>query len=245
MTRTKILLLLPLALAVTFGSASRLEAVVLDLDSFANGTEISGNIVSPLVSIDSSDGAGVAIFDTDPNGPNSIVVPPCQGQDLDLLVDQGNLLIVQNFECPDQTVPGVFDAPNDNVGGTIDFGFTTAVMMTSIDLADINGNSATDVLLTDDMGLTRTYSVPNEWTGDLAFATLDLTTLMPQSGPGPGGDATAMEDAGFNASSVISMSIAFSGSGGVNNIIFIPEPSTPWLGLLGSLGLAGLIRKRR
>ena len=51
--------------------------------------------------------AGAAIFDSTPLGPND------PSQDRDLLVGLGNLLILQNSQAAGQSVPGVFDHPND------------------------------------------------------------------------------------------------------------------------------------
>ena len=70
--------------------ASPATAVVLDLDSAANGQKISGTELSPLVSISSAGpNLGATIFDTDPMGPNM------HADDQDLLVDVGNVLILQ------------------------------------------------------------------------------------------------------------------------------------------------------
>ena len=202
-------------------------AQTVDFNSFGNGEKISGFDLSPLILTSSSGpNLGPAIFDSDPAGPNA------GGLDGDLFVDEGNLLILQSEDFPDDFGGSdFFEMPDDEFdGGTFTFDFTIPVTLTSIDLVDINGTAAVTLVLTDGGGLTRTYAVPDEWTGDTNFATLDLTTLADQSGPGPGGDATATEMAGFNANDIDSLDITFSGSAALNNLVFVPEPlAASWL----------------
>ncbi len=193
-----------------------------------------------LVNVSSTGGLGAAIFDSDPTGPNA------GGADDDLLVDLGNILIIQNNAFPTQTTPGIFDTPNDEEnGGTLVFSFINAVMPLSIDVVDINGNGPADAILTDSNGLTRTFNMPMNWTFDIAssgpdgYETLDLTTLAPQLGEG-GASATAFEDAGFDINSVVELEVIFTGSAGIDNLSFIPEPSSL---LLLSLGLVALRRR--
>ena len=232
------------------------QAVLLDFstDDFGtplvNGQDIStppefGNFVAIT---DDAGGnpnhLGAAIFNSDPAGPNS------GGPDFDLLVNLGNILILQSTVSPTQTTAGIFDVPNDSVvGGTVFFNFPyyNPAEMESLDLIDINGNMASIVTLWDGGGLSRTYSVPSEWTKDVfvsgpdGYDTLDLTTLAPQLGEG-GSTATAVEDAGFDPTDVWTMSVQLIGSGALDNVQFIPEPAT--LTLLG-LGGASLLRRRR
>jgi len=167
-------------------------------------------------------GLSAAIFDTDPGGPND------PSQDRDLLVGLGNALILQ--ERPTQTVPGIYDRPNDDAhGGVFRFDFRGApVRLCTLDLIDIDsGPEFATLQLEDALGRTRTYNVPAGWTEDLlvdgppAWRTLDLTTLAPQ--PGHVAPATAVEDPGFDADSVLFLHVLLGGSGALDNLSFAPQ----------------------
>ncbi len=188
------------------------------------------------------DHLGLAIFDSNPAGPNA------GSLDDDLLTGDGsgpdNILIVQNNDFPAQT-GGAFDTPNDDEdGGLIEFTFSSAVTLLSIELIDIDGGGMTTITLFDSGNDTRTYLVPDDWTGDITqtgpgLDTLDLTDTNPQAGDGPGNPlATASDTAGFDPTDVTSMTVFFNGSAGLDNVSFVPEPSTGLLAALGLLGLA-------
>jgi len=177
--------------------------VIFDFEGFANGQELGmgANAIQPYANFftmsafaNGSPSLGAAIFDSSPLGPN------VDTADQDLLVGLGNILILQNGNFPTQTVPGIFDTPNDEAdGGTIVFDFVRPMMLLSIDLVDIDHNGPAELFLLDGSGRTRTYDVPMSWTRDVfaqgpnGFDTLDLTTLTPQVGEG-GAVATAVED---------------------------------------------------
>lgn len=203
---------------------------------------------------------GAVIFDSDPNGPND------GGGDEDLLVDLGNVITLQNNSSPDVTDTGaganglVFDTPNDvnqfDVGSIV-FDFTQSVAPLQVDIVDMNGGAQMEVVMTDADGLTRTYTIPSQWTNDVenspnGFDTLSLTTTSPQDGEGPGGDATAVEDLGFEETDVVQMEFVFRGnrssSGAFDNLVLdgvddfeIPEPSCLVLTML----VGGLLVLRR
>jgi hypothetical protein len=236
---------LAVGLALALVCPTQASATVLDFefeDDFTtplvNGQDIStppefGNLVS--ISDAGAGHLGTAVFDSDTGGPNA------GGPDPDLLVDLGNILILQSADSPAQTVAGIFDTPNDSAtGGSIIVDLLLPSYLISIDLIDINGGGQTDV--------TRVYDVPSEWTGEntstQGWDTLDLTTLLAQPGLGTGGSATAVEDTGFDPYNVRKLEVDFSGSGGVDNLTFrtIPEPGT--MALLG-LGILGLLARRR
>ncbi len=201
--------------------------VVLDFQSeddfttaLVNGQTISsppefGNLVS-LTS--SGPNAGAAIFDSTPGGPND------PSQDRDLLVGSGHVLMLQTNENTTQTVPGIFDRPNDDEdGGSLFFSFTAPVLLQSLDLVDIDGGAdeACSVILTDSLGRTRVYTVPPGWTGDLLLAqpgmlTLDLTTLGMQ--PGFASTATAAQHPSFDASQVMGLEVRLGSSGAIDNL---------------------------
>jgi hypothetical protein len=237
--------LLFLALALVAGQAS---AITIDFESFATGAvEPGGGFVDSGVTITSGalvgndDHLGLTLFDST-NGPAN--------GDPDLLVGSGNVLILQNSHAPYAGVTaGIYDTPNDDLhGGEILFAFSSASVLTSIDLIDINGGGAVTLTLTDSSGDERIYLVPDDWTGDIdlgdvGFDTLDLTTLANQAGVGPGNpDATASQDPGFDANDVVSLSVVFNGSAALDNLVFVPEPST--LFLIGTgLGLLAIRRR--
>lgn len=167
--------------------------------------------------------AGAAIFDSTPGGPND------PSQDTDLLVARGNVLILQNSQVPTQTSPDVFDRPNDDQdGGDLLFSFLAPVEAQSLVLIDIDAgnNQASQVQLTDAAGRVRTYSLPPRWTedrlidGGTGWRTLDVTTLAPQ--PGFASTATASEQAGFDARSVVLLRVHLGSSGAVDDVVFCP-----------------------
>jgi len=162
---------------------------------------------------------GAAIFDSSVGGPND------PSQDTDLLVDQGNILILQTDAAgnPD-AVGGIFPRPNDDEdGGMFTFAFNRWLQPLSIDIIDIDdtANEFAQIVLTDFSGATRTYTAPQNWTGNGGVQTLDLQTLAPQ--PGFGSNATAVEDAGFDPNAVVGMTVELGGSGALDNLsVIIP-----------------------
>ncbi len=227
-------------------------AVLSDGQAIDVGSEF-GNIVdisSPAGELASNLHNGPAIFDSNGSG----------GPDPDLQVGLGNILILQcdsvtqGSSCDDSMTGDFFDEPNDQRdSGTLIFDFILPVTLLSIDLVDINGNGATDLMLVDGQGDSRTYAVPSKWTLDVSecggcdgYETLDLTILTPQAGePGStGGDATASEIGSFDSDDVVQLVVFHSGSGALDNLLLeVPEPALlPWLGL-ASLGLLATRRR--
>ena len=167
--------------------------------------------------------AGSAVFDSTPLGPNTF------GQDPDLLVGRGNVLMLQNSQAPMQTNPGIFDRPNDDQdGGDLVFDFPAATQPLCVTLIDIDAGSeqASSVTLLDTLGRTRTFTVPARWTEDLladgptAWRELDLTRLDPQ--PGFQSIATAVQSPGFDATSVVRMIVHLGSSGAVDDLVYAP-----------------------
>jgi hypothetical protein len=169
---------------------------------------------------------GAAIFDSDVPGPNS------GSSDPDLLVGLGNVLILQ--ENAGQTVPGLFDLPDDSAfGGTLAFDFTgfdfiEKVEPRTLDLIDVDSlGNGVGVVMTDVLGHTRSFAVPNGWTEDRAaqgppgYRTLDLTTLVPQ--PGFNAVATATSHPDFLPGEVVRLEVVLSGSGAMDNLLFARE----------------------
>jgi len=175
-----------------------------------NGQDISSpDEFGAFFNISSGGGnLGAAIFDSSTTGPN------VAGPDPDLLVDLGNILILQSSTSPTQTVPGIFDTPNDSsASGQITFDFLSAVELLSVELVDIDGGNGMTITLLDGGGLSRVYSVPASWTNDVTSSptghqVLDLSTLLSQLGEG-GATATAAEDAGFDPFGVVELEFRF------------------------------------
>ena len=240
-----------IAVSMILCTASDAGAETITFEGLGNGQLINTPFeVSPLVDIHGGAGMhlGTAIFDSTVGGPNDFLGAP----DLDLLVGLGNLLILQENDSPNMT-GDFFDEPNDEShGGEIIFDFLLPVQALSIDLVDIDTGAATDVILTDVDGLQRFYSVPDNWTTDVLVAptgwqTLDLTTLagQPAAAGAIGGDATAIEDLGFDAGNVMQLVVNFSGSGAVDNLLFaVPEPSTLVLLVMAVAGLVPMVLRR-
>jgi hypothetical protein len=205
----------------------------------------------------SDENLGPAIFDSDPDD-----TPP--GRDNDLLVGLGNVLHLQRDESPNTMLDPahglMFIHPNDEAtpddAGSIVFDFLVApVHPISVDLIDVDNRVNINVVLTDHLGLTRSYAVPQNWTTDVTeapngYQTLSLETLVnqPAEANATGGDVTATEDAGFNDRHVVRLEVSFFGqrvSGAIDNLAFaIPEPGT--LALAASaLTLIGWRRRNR
>lgn len=213
-----------------------------------------------------SDGhLGAAIFDSTVNGPNDDGGVQASAEDPDLLIDRGNLLILQNDQHPgssiDPTYGLIFDIPNDENrdtdDGSIVFDFLVPVELESMVLVDVDEGGLVIVTMTDGTGNQREYTVPAKWTNDLTvspagFDTLMLNTLSPQAGEGGGGDATATEDLGFDPLDVRSLEVAIlavpgPSSVGIDDLVFVvvPEPSTAALCFVGAIVFGTARRFRR
>ena len=189
---------------------------------------------------------GVTVFDSD---------QCCPSEDDDLLVNRGNILILQDDEEPGTMLhPNVglrYQRPDDedefSHRGSIVFDFFNPVVANSIDLVDVNGDTFVVVTLTDSAGKQRQYDVPNGFTNNFptlnGFDTLNLNTLANQVGEG-GGTVTASQDIGFDSLDVRKLDVFFIGSGGLDTLRFevIPEPTTL---MLLAIGAGLLVRRRR
>lgn len=234
-----------LGVAATSAHGFVLNTIDFETDDNGNpivhGQKIDDEFFSCFSITTSGNHEGAAAFDSDLISDSN---------DPDLLVGLGNVLMFQNSSAPGIT-GGVFDDPNDATGsGTWTFNFTGPVLLSSLDLIDIDNLASMSIVLTDQGGLTRTYSVPNAWTKDIdaagpdGYDTLDLTSLLDQSGEGPGGDATASQDLGFDPSDVITLDVTLRGSGAIDNLVFEKIPTPGSLALLGVAGVVGVRRRR-
>lgn len=278
MRSTAVRLVLALGLAVGVAALpDRAEALItIDFDTEDDGATalINGQIVDPAFdALDlefgtffnltttqmGSDGhLGATIFDSDPTGPNS------GSQDPDLLVDRGNILILQSdnpASAGDTSIDGsvglIYDNPNDEADfsdrGSFVFSFINPVLLQSIDFVDANGGFHATVILTDGGNLTRTFLVEEKFSQEISncgicdgYQSLDFTNLGIQVGEG-GGTASGSEDLGFDSTDVVKLEIQMDGtpsSGGIDNLTFVPEPNSALL-LGGALLALGARRSRR
>lgn len=195
-----------------------------DSTALVNGQQIDTEFGNIFTVSGSGSNQGPAIFDSSNPGPNN------PSQDLDLLLNQGNVMILQTDAATNPpVVAGVYPRPNDDEdGGTLNFAFNRPMRPISIDLLDID-DASTDsmvVTLTDFSAVTRTYTVPAGWTGDLTEAepgvgTLDLQDTNPQAGFVS--NATCVDGAGFDPNAVVGVSVELEGSGAIDNLhVVIP-----------------------
>jgi hypothetical protein len=219
----------------TLGGRAGGGPLVLDFEGFANGQALAGDeLGSGIAAFASGANLGLAVFDTNPGGPNE------HGQDPDLLVDRGNALILQENLAPALSAPGVYAQPNDDMhGGVVRFELATPARLLSVDLIDADpGGGTLVVTLTDAAARERVYTVPGGFTGDLAvdgppgWGTLDLGTLAPQRGFLA--VATAVEDPGFQPDATVVLELAYEGSMGIDDVaiapsqsVQLPQPSHP------------------
>jgi hypothetical protein len=220
-----------------------------------NGQKIDAAEFSNPIAITSPDTGvshlGPTIFDSTPAGPNAA------GGDPDLLVNLGNVLILQNTAFPaDSGGSDFFVTPDDEAdfsptgSGTVRFDFAYGIEPVSIDLIDINGGVLVDLVLTDGSANTRTYNVPSMWTHDvsvspLGWHTLDLTILTPQLGEGSS-SATGFDTGPYDPTDVVRVDVKYHGSSpsaALDNLVLLPEPSC--LVLLATGLLAAVPRRRR
>jgi len=234
-------LYLSLAAALAAANAASAGLVVTDFSGLANGANVEGaafnaGTLAEFTATSSGNNQGLRIFDTTPGGPNQNM------GDNDLLVAGfGNALILQDNQG---------GTPNDaNEGGVITFAFASAVELVSIDLIDFNGGTASTFTLTDDMGNTRAFSLPDDWTGEVGvdgapgFGTLDFDT---NNQVGFDGNTATFIDAGaFDLTSVVSIAFDLGGSGAIDNLraIVVPLPLPAGLAAAG-LGLIAGVRRR-
>jgi hypothetical protein len=249
------------ALSVWIAPPPAGASFIIDFEYDDSGNALgNGQIIDTEFSIDftiTSPDTGVShlgptIFDSTPGGPNA------GGNDPDLLVGLGNILILQNTAYPANDGFFFFE-PNDEANfyplgyGTIVIDFVNSVELFSIDLIDVDKAVFIDVKLYDGSGRIRSYDVPEYWTHDVylkpganGYDTLDLTSLASQTGEG-GGVARANETVGFDPRDVDRMELIIrgcKGSAGIDNIVYAPGPSALPVLLAGLAGLTAQRRRR-
>ena len=214
-----------------------LQATVIDFEGFAVGTIIDNEYFASLgVSIN---GVNVdynpheqnlgTIFDTNnyTGGDSDLAAPFSNSHGLGNL-NPGNVLIIHEHpsECSNGTTCTDPDDEGSRPAGYFDIVFADAVTLQSIDFFDIE---------TGENG-----STPNNAIKLFGFGGLEIMANTFYT-PDTGGNNT-WDRLVFNVDGVKSMRINMGGSGAIDNINFVPEPTT--LALLG-LGLFGLGFNRR
>ncbi|MFT5286600.1 MAG: hypothetical protein ACI8TQ_002770 [Planctomycetota bacterium] len=181
---------------------------VVGFEGFTNGRKLFGHEYAQVIGLRSrGSNAGLAVFDSTVGGPND------DGSDAALIVDTGNLLILQNDLSPGFALEGIYKNPTpDPNGGRVSIDFSSRMYPASIDLVALNQPAGyLTVSLVDSEERLRTYFVPGGFTGGFgaqsppSFMRLDLSTLDPQMGANA--TATASEDAGFDANSVLEIQL--------------------------------------
>lgn len=195
-------------------------------------TGLSGTYDISVLS--SPDNNGLAVFDSSSGS----------APDLDLNVNSGNILIIQDINAG-TTVPN-----DSNEGGTMRFDFAGAEDLTGgfIDLVDFNGASASTFTLEDVSSNTRTFSIPDDWTGDPTRGFPGINRLFfnlnNQAAVGPTSlDATFTDSGAFDIAAVTQIDFMLGGSGGIDNFAAIPMPHPAALAFAGLLGVVGIRRR--
>lgn len=210
------------AWTLRLGACVRLDFETEDdfLTPLVNGQHLDVELGRLVTLASSGPNAGPCIFDSSVGGPND------PSQDPDLLVDTGNVLILQTENFPPDA-EDVFPRPNDDEdGGTLSFVLAPPAEIASMRWIDQDASDGTaTVVLTDGAGYERTYTLPAGWTGDLLQPSpgqrvLDLTTLLPQEGFAA--TATAAQDATFEAGNVVRLDVHLAGSGAIDDLTFTP-----------------------
>lgn len=207
------------------------EIVTLDFETDDNGVALVNGrmVVTPplfgtIVGISTTGpNLGAAIFDSSPGGPNS------GGTDEDMIVDIGNVLILQNQNVPLLAGPDVFLFPVvSNEAGTIVFDLTVgdrSVSPQSIDIIDRDATGVQLVTLIDSQDRERVYFIPERFTGDIiagqpGVATIDLVTTAPQVSPNDSSVVTQINtDPGFDRGDLARMIVRLAGSGAIDNVV--------------------------
>jgi len=166
------------------------------------------------VTITSSSNIGTACGTVDGTAAIYNSNAPPHGQDPDLAVNRGKILILQVDEGLAQCSADFYCSGNDdNDGGEVRFDFNEGVEAISLDLIDVDDSGAVEpvtITLTDGGGFQSVYTVPNDWTGDIDQGECGWDTLYfdgsAQAGCGPGSPvATAVTDGGFDPTDVMSI----------------------------------------
>ncbi len=193
-------------------TASAFGQTTIDFDTVAgggpldNGQAINDTVILPDVVfsfVASDDHLEAAIFDSTPDGPNQ------DSLDWDLLVDTGNVLILQNEDYPEQSIGEIYDTPNDSaLGGTLTVRFMHegGVRALNIRVIDIDEDEKMTFIMTDTDGNTLQTETDLGLTGNGGQALFDFP------GVELGDD--------FDPNHVVAIDIVLDGSGAVDDLTF-------------------------
>lgn len=247
----KSLTLIFATLLIVTVSNSAFAEFTITFDGYDHGESVENALLNGIVTVttdredDFSNHAGAAIFDTYEDGT----------ADPDLEVDGlGNVLILQESGATNMD-GDLFTTPNDDGsgGGIFTFDFEAPVELTSMVLVDIDNGVTVTVTMFDTAGNSRSYFVPANWTyqvntdGPDGYDTLDLTAVGLQEGEG-GSEAYLLSTVGaYDGARIDQMTVAFTGSGALDNIVgtvAVPAPGALLLAAMGTT-VAGWVRRRR
>lgn len=181
---------------------------------------------------------GVAAFDSDPAGPNAL------GGATNLLVDRGNVLVLQDDLT--QTVPGVYDAPGPAPnGGAVYLELLVPALPVSLELVGLGAATAARVTIRDAVGEGRTFHVPPGFTADgggssvSSVRALRLDTLADQAGHAA--VATATQDAQFDPSRAELIEVWMDGPGAIDRLVLdgVPPRSYNGFAFVGDVDVRG------
>jgi hypothetical protein len=223
--------LVALALVGALACAVRAQTIVFDFETDDNNVPLLNGqeVLTPpdfgrVVEVSSSGmNLGVVVFDSNPVGPNGF------SPDFDLLVDTGNLLVLQDPAFSSQSSPGFFDVPGtSDDGGAMKFDFvriTATVRAVSIDVIDRDDTGPLFVTLADSVGRTRVFFIPigfsgDVFQGDVGIATIELADGVPTESPNtPGLFTQVFTEPGFDVDETVSLEVQFRGSGAIDNLV--------------------------
>lgn len=253
MTTTNRIRILTFSLVAAFAAASTANAGVLDFDGFAHGQIMTNQLqasdgvtisaVNPHRSFDIA-----AIFNTQFAGPTpdpDLVGPTWAGGNLAPNTVLGNALILATNNA--LSAPGILAVPNDEgnrPAGELILDFDTPQTSIGFDLIDVESITAEDGMvmfyldgiLLDSVAFDEFVMAGQFFDPTVSFGDNSANRISPIS-IGDLNPMTRGTAAGFDR-----VVFALGGSGAIDTITYVPEPTTLSLVALGGIAL---VRRRR